>query len=82
MDGASNITLENEFGTSNEDECIVKILEKGSVQTSEVSWVSIYLGRRRGVSANLAQCRTLSVAAIKTTPWEGDRSIGQDPNKT
>jgi len=35
MDGASKATLENEFGTSNEDECIIKILEKGSVQTSD-----------------------------------------------
>jgi ribosome maturation protein Sdo1 len=36
MDGASKATLENEFGTSNEDECIIKILEKGLVQTSDV----------------------------------------------
>jgi Shwachman-Bodian-Diamond syndrome (SBDS) protein len=36
MDGASKATLENEFGTSNEDECIIKILEKGLVRTSDV----------------------------------------------
>jgi len=33
MDGASKATLENQFGTSNDDECIIKILEQGSVQT-------------------------------------------------
>jgi ribosome maturation protein Sdo1 len=30
------LTLENEFGTSNEDEVIIKILEGGEVQVSEV----------------------------------------------
>ncbi|KAI9893841.1 MAG: hypothetical protein M1814_005394 [Vezdaea aestivalis] len=34
---ASNNMLENEFGTSNEDECLKKILEKGSVQETEAS---------------------------------------------
>jgi Shwachman-Bodian-Diamond syndrome (SBDS) protein len=37
MDGASKATLENEFGTSDEDECIKQILTKGQVQRSEVS---------------------------------------------
>lgn len=32
LDGASKAILENEFGTSNEDECIIKILENGEVQ--------------------------------------------------
>jgi hypothetical protein len=36
LDGASKGTLENEFGTHNEDEVIKQILEKGSVQESEV----------------------------------------------
>jgi hypothetical protein len=36
MDGASKATLENEFGTSNEDECIKQILTKGNLQVSEV----------------------------------------------
>ena len=36
LDGASKATLENEFGTSNEDECIIKILENGEVQKSQV----------------------------------------------
>ncbi|KAI2629828.1 shwachman-Bodian-diamond syndrome protein [Hypoxylon sp. NC1633] len=35
MDGASNATLQNEFGVSNEDEVIKKILESGSIQESE-----------------------------------------------
>ncbi|KAI9875254.1 MAG: hypothetical protein M1823_007517 [Watsoniomyces obsoletus] len=35
LDGASKATLENEFGTSNEDECIKQILQKGQVQKSE-----------------------------------------------
>ena len=35
-DAASKATLENEFGTANEDECMIKILENGSVQESEV----------------------------------------------
>ena len=40
MDGASQSTLENEFGTHNDDEVITKILEKGSLQSSEVSaWI-------------------------------------------
>jgi hypothetical protein len=30
------LTLDNEFGTSNEDEVIIKILEGGEVQASEV----------------------------------------------
>lgn len=36
-DGASKQTLENEFGTSNEDECMIKILEKGDIQETETS---------------------------------------------
>ena len=36
-DAASNATLENEFGTSNQDECIIKMLETGVVQSTEVS---------------------------------------------
>lgn len=35
-DGASKATLENEFGTSNEDEVIKTILEKGDIQESQV----------------------------------------------
>ncbi|OJJ49105.1 hypothetical protein ASPZODRAFT_129505 [Penicilliopsis zonata CBS 506.65] len=34
LDGASNASLENEFGTANEDDCMVKILEGGEYQNS------------------------------------------------
>ncbi|OGM50067.1 RNA binding protein [Aspergillus bombycis] len=34
MDGASKGILDTEFGTSNEDECIQKILENGEYQSS------------------------------------------------
>ena len=35
-DSASKATLENEFGTSKEDDCMTKILETGDIQHSEV----------------------------------------------
>lgn len=35
-DGASKADLENEFGTSNDDDVIKQILEKGTIQRSEV----------------------------------------------
>ncbi|RVX68228.1 hypothetical protein B0A52_08737 [Exophiala mesophila] len=37
LDTASKATLENEFGTSNEDEVVKKILEEGQLQTSTQS---------------------------------------------
>jgi len=37
FDGASKATLENEFGTSNEDDAIKAILEKGTMQESEMA---------------------------------------------
>jgi ribosome maturation protein Sdo1 len=36
MDSASKATLENEFGTTNDEEAIKQILEKGTLQESEV----------------------------------------------
>jgi hypothetical protein len=36
MDSASKGTLENEFGTKSEEECIKAILEKGNLQDTEV----------------------------------------------
>lgn len=39
LDRASKSSLENEFGTSNEDEIVKKILEKGEVQESKVSQI-------------------------------------------
>ncbi|MCJ1445049.1 MAG: hypothetical protein MMC23_005554 [Stictis urceolatum] len=35
LDSASKSTLENEFGTSKDDDVIIKILEKGSIQETE-----------------------------------------------
>jgi len=35
MDSASKATLENEFGTHNDEEVITQILEKGTLQESE-----------------------------------------------
>jgi len=37
LNTASKGQLENEFGTSNEDDVVKKILKEGSVQSSEVS---------------------------------------------
>ena len=37
LDTASKATLENEFGTTNEDEIVKKILEEGQIQVSSVS---------------------------------------------
>jgi len=36
MDSASKATLENEFGTHNDEEVIKQILEKGTLQETEV----------------------------------------------
>lgn len=36
-DEASKATLENEFGSHNEDDCIIKILEGGTMQETEVN---------------------------------------------
>ena len=36
MDTASKATLENEFGTTNDEEAIKQILEKGTLQESQV----------------------------------------------
>ena len=36
LDGASNSSLENEFGTRNEEDVVKQILEKGSMQETEV----------------------------------------------
>ena len=36
MDEASKSSLQNEFGTSDEDKCIVQILEKGDLQSTKV----------------------------------------------
>ncbi|KAL9011643.1 MAG: hypothetical protein Q9173_003521 [Seirophora scorigena] len=42
-DTASKQTLDNEFGTHNEDECMMKILEGGTLQETEVGCCFFYL---------------------------------------
>ncbi|GAB1310408.1 Ribosome maturation protein [Madurella fahalii] len=37
LEGASNAMLENEFGTSDENDAVLKILEKGNLQEFEMS---------------------------------------------
>jgi len=37
LDSASKATLDNEFGTTNEDEVLIKILEQGQIQETESS---------------------------------------------
>lgn len=41
LDGASKATLENEFGTSNDEEVIKIILQKGTQENSQVSYNQI-----------------------------------------
>lgn len=41
LDGASKATLENEFGTKNEDEVIIQILENGTIQSTEVRFCKL-----------------------------------------
>ena len=44
LDGASKGALENEFGTSNDDECMIKILERGEYQATTVSYLKSSFG--------------------------------------
>ncbi|KAL9030863.1 MAG: hypothetical protein Q9196_001062 [Gyalolechia fulgens] len=57
-DAASKQTLDNEFGTHNEDECMIKILEGGTLQETESA------RERRMKLWGL-------VRLIKRTLWEG-----------
>jgi len=52
LDGASKGLLESEFGTSNEDDVMVKILERGEYQTSVVCSPLLSRGSIR-VNANV-----------------------------
>ncbi|KAL2845662.1 ribosome maturation protein [Aspergillus pseudoustus] len=45
LDGASKASLENEFGTANDEECVKKILEGGELQG--------YTQRERGGDTNI-----------------------------
>jgi ribosome maturation protein Sdo1 len=53
LDGASKATLENEFGTSNDDECIIKLLEKGEVQQTQTQvWSRLTMPEMNVLEAN------------------------------
>ena len=69
MDGASKATLENQFGTSNEDECMIKILEGGEVQVSEVRFFSFTLYSNVIVSTKppFSSSRTLLCLPVLST---------------
>lgn len=53
MDGASKGILETEFGTSNEDQCIIKILENGEYQATVVCSSPLTLNSDLRFDANL-----------------------------
>lgn len=76
MDGASKATLENEFGTKNEEDAIIQILEKGDIQNVEVCWPM-----PRETSAVLTRIyRTLLEEETVTTPREEDKRIRSTPD--
>lgn len=54
-DTASKGTLENEFGTKNEEDCIKAILEKGNLQDTEVGILNP-LPTRPGLLSYLFNC--------------------------
>lgn len=43
LDGASKASLDNEFGTAKEEDCMVKILEGGEYQSYTVSLHMIWI---------------------------------------
>lgn len=76
-DEASKSTLENEFGTSNDDECMTKILEGGTVQSTEVSHVehAHAIPGRKKTSTDRMLSRQAKGKAQRMIPWVGDRPI-------
>ena len=68
-DAASKATLENEFGTSNEDECMTKILETGDLQHTEVNQDGWWLCGTRQWELTCT-IRQESVRDQKMTAWE------------
>ena len=67
-DEASKATLDNEFGTHNEDECIMKILEAGSIQETEVRGLGLF--DIREILADGRCSSPLSVRDRRMTLWE------------
>jgi hypothetical protein len=76
LDTASKASLENEFGTANEDEVIKKILEGGQPQSVQVSLpqASIISNFRPWLTWENSR-RLVNVAATVTRPWVLDRDI-------
>ena len=68
MDGASKATLENEFGTPKDDDCIIKILENGQAQQTQVCNHSIGQISSRTKLTSWYQSRPESVVEVATTP--------------
>lgn len=65
-DGASKATLENEFGTSKEDECMVKILEGGTLQATEVRGLALL----KMIATVLTEYRPENVKARRMILWD------------
>lgn len=95
-DGASKSTLENEFGTSTDEDVIKQIIEKGSAETSEVGR-RLAPSRHRGLGrligteatprthlANLFSfyCSSPAARATRTTPrWAPSSTASPAPDK-
>lgn len=67
-DEASKQTLENEFGSHNEDECMIKILEGGTLQETEVT-IHLTPARKNGYRLTVCVCRRDSVKGQRTIAW-------------
>jgi ribosome maturation protein Sdo1 len=66
LDGASKSTLENEFGTVQEDDVIKEILEKGELQESKVRCSGLAIIHRQ-VALLIANYRCRTVRDPRTT---------------
>ena len=73
-DEASKATLENEFGTSKEDDCMIQILEKGDLQHTSVS---LTISKQISSSALTYELhnRLENVKDQRMIPWEAVRLI-------
>ena len=69
MDTASNGTLEDEFGTSKEEDVVQQILEKGSIVESEVRDLALHEGN----IAVLLTCLRTPAAVETRTLLKGHR---------
>jgi ribosome maturation protein Sdo1 len=68
LNTASNSQLENEFGTKKEEDVVKQILEKGDVQSTEVSSTLYYLSSTSSAYHELFtnECRTRNARATQT----------------